>query len=1040
MPLYPQTKKPFNPRLFANPTAEYRGAPFWCWNSKLDLPQLLRHLDIFAAMGMGGPTIHCRTGLATPYMGKEFMNIVRACTKKAADKGLLTWLYDEDRWPSGFAGGLVTRDKRYRARHLLFTPQPYTGKAGEKFVISGAYTNRTENGKLLAAYDVTLNADGTLAGFVRIAPRSVRSPVPAGATRWYAYLEVAEPTTWFNFQTYVDTLNPRAIQRFIETTHEVYHKAVGKHFGKAVPAIFTDEPQFTHKAMLADARARQDVIIPWTDDFAASFAETYHADILDDLPELFWLAPDNLPRLARYRYHDHIAERFASAFADQLGAWCTQHNLALTGHMMEEASLAAQTHALGEAMRSYRAFHLPGIDILCDWREYTTAKQTQSAVHQYGREGMLSELYGVTGWHFDFVGHKGQGDWQAALGVTIRVHHLAWVSMAGEAKRDYPASIFYQSPWWREYKLVEDHFSRVNVALTRGRPVVRVGVLHPVESYWLAYGPDRDTSLVRQEMETRFQDLTRWLLFGNIDFNFISESLLPTQFPRVRGTPPRFGVGQMAYDTIVVPAMQTIRSSTLELLERFADAGGDVLFVGEVPTFVDAQPSDRPARLAARCRQVPFSKPSVLPALDRVRELEIIAGPCSDWQHHHVSGDSFLYQLREDGRERYLFVCNTDRIDGRPGARLRLRGHWQVTQLDTFTGEPRPLAATYAAGHTELPWACPPHGSLLLRLTPGKRARGHSLAARPEERLATLSDPVPVTLSEPNCLLLDQGEWRVNGGPWQPTEEILRLDNLAREAVGLPERSGHIAQPWSDTRPDPVKGTVEIRFIIESQIDVARPQLALEERATTEVFLDGAPVERTWRGFYVDESIETIDLPALRAGKHELLLRVKLNRKTNIEACYLLGDFGVRVSGRHAAITAPVRTLTWGSWVDQGLPFYGGNVTYHVPFPNRTTRRNLSLAVDRFANPLLTLDIAGRRIGPIAFAPFEVGLPPRRGPQTLDLTAYGNRNNTFGPVHCTDTHLVWFGPNANRTTDAQFAYEYQLRPAGILSAPVIKAS
>ena len=67
--------------------------------------------------------------------------------------------------------------------------------------------------------------------------------------------------------------------------------------------------------------------------------------------------------------------------------------------------------------------------MLYDSRELNTAKQAQSAVHQYGREGMLSELYGVTGWEFDFRGHKLAGDWQAALGVTVRVHHLTWTSI-----------------------------------------------------------------------------------------------------------------------------------------------------------------------------------------------------------------------------------------------------------------------------------------------------------------------------------------------------------------------------------------------------------------------------------------------------------------------------------------------------------------------------------------------------------------------------------------------------------------------------------
>ena len=125
------------------------------------------------------------------------------------------------------------------------------------------------------------------------------------------------------------------------------------------------------------------------------------------------------------------------------------HGIALTGHMMEEPTLETQTVALGEAMRSYRSFEIPGIDMLCDRRELSTAKQAESAVHQFGREGMTSELYGVTNWDFDFRGHKLQGDWQAALGVTVRVPHLTWTSMAGEAKRDYPASISYQSPWYK---------------------------------------------------------------------------------------------------------------------------------------------------------------------------------------------------------------------------------------------------------------------------------------------------------------------------------------------------------------------------------------------------------------------------------------------------------------------------------------------------------------------------------------------------------------------------------------------------------------
>ncbi len=252
---------------------------------------------------------------------------------------------------------------------------------------------------------------------------------------WYAYLEIAADDPWFNNQAYVDTLNKRAIETFVEITHEKYFQELGEDFGKSIPAIFTDEPQFTRKSYLQFSEDESEIILPFTDDFEESYFNSYNQSILDHLPELIWELPNGQISLVRYRYHDHLTERFTQAFADTIGDWCENHRILLTGHLMEEPTLESQTACVGEAMRSYRSFQLPGIDMLCDRREFTTAKQAQSAAHQYAREGVLSELYGVTNWDFDFRGYKLAGDWQAALGVTVRVHHLTWVSMQGGSKK-----------------------------------------------------------------------------------------------------------------------------------------------------------------------------------------------------------------------------------------------------------------------------------------------------------------------------------------------------------------------------------------------------------------------------------------------------------------------------------------------------------------------------------------------------------------------------------------------------------------------------
>jgi hypothetical protein len=1016
--LYPRNRSAaLDPKLFRHPTAEYRGAPFWCWNTKLDKAQLLRQLDYLHEMGMGGPTIHVRTGLETEYLGDEFMNIVRACADYAKRRKMLTWLYDEDRWPSGFGGGLVTRDERHRARHLLWTRRPYGSGAVHAINTSQALGSRNENGTLLAVFEVELDETGCLRHYRRLA---TPPPQPTSHT-WYAYLETATPTAWFNNQTYADTLSRPAIERFVEVTHERYRQVLGDEFGKAVPAIFTDEPQFPHKQCLRRPTGTGDITIPWTTGFGA--------DLLDNLPEIFWELPGRQASVARYRYHDQLAEQFASAFADTLGAWCRRHGIALTGHMMEEPTLASQTRALGEAMRSYRAFDIPGIDMLCDWREYTTAKQAQSAAHQFGCPGVLSELYGVTNWDFDFAGHKLQGDWQAALGVTVRVHHLAWVSMAGEAKRDYPASIFYQSPWYKEYRLIEDHFARLNTVLTRGRPGVRIGVLHPIESYWLCFGPLEQTQVERAEREASFAGVTDWLLHGLMDFDFICESLLPQLW---KAGPDKFHVGQMAYDVIVVPPMRTIRATTLDRLEQFT---GPILFAGEIPSLVDAVPSDRAQKLAARHSRIECNRARLLEALAPFRDLEV------------PGARTLLYQLRHDGTSRHLFLCHTDYVHARQHT-VRLRGRWNVTEWDTFTGQQRPRPATIAGDWTEFDHTFEAHGHLLVTLTPARATVAPPAKPAPQfVEVAHLTDPVRVTLSEPNSLLLDQAEWRLNDGPWQPREEILRLDNLVRRQLGLPDRTGAIAQPWCDPRPAPVLGTVELRFEIECDAPIPRPLFALEHDAA--LTLDGRPVNARPTGWWVDEAIRTVRLPALKKGRHVITLRLPFTRKSGLEWCYLLGDFGVALAGRHARVIAPVRQLAFGDWTRQGLPFYTGNVTYHATLTGTGHPLALQFKWPRGLKaadapltrvPVVRVALDGQPVGVVALAPFRIELGRvTKGRHRLDLTCYGHRFNSFGSLHTLDHDSPWSeaDPHAWRSSGVNWSYEYQLLPMGLLTAPAV---
>jgi hypothetical protein len=380
-------------------------------------------------------------------------------------------------------------------------------------------------------------------------------------------------------------------------------------------------------------------------------------------------------------------------------------------------------------------------------------------------------------------------------------------------------------------------------------------------------------------------------------------------------------------------------------------------------------------------------------------------------------------------------LCNTDRAHGFADMRLDIAGRWNVTALDTATGGDSDLPVEDAGDGTRLLLTIAAHGHALLRLTP-RHTAAPAIVRRPQgkEAVGELAGPYRVTLSEPNVLLLDQAEFRLDDGPWQQHEEILRADNVARAALGWPQRMDSLAQPWVDRSPLDRSHRLSLRFSFESEIALVGASLALEGLRDTMIELDGVVVPPVATGWFVDKSITTVALPEMAAGHHELLLTIAYHRKSNPEWCYLLGDFGVRIEGQRGKVVEPVRSLGFGDWTSQGLPFYAGNVTYHCG-PVEISD-GVVLRASKFAAPLLAVDVDGKRHGTIAFAPFEIDLGTLApGRHDLAITAFGSRVNAFSALHNWDDDERWYGPSAWRSTGDRWAYEFNIRRAGILVAP-----
>lgn len=869
-----------------------------------------------------------------------------------------------------------------------------------------------------------------------------------GDNVWYAYVESnPDGAPWFNGQTYVDTLSKDAMARFIKLTYEVYKDKVGDKFGTVVPCIFTDEPQLSTKRALGEPRGRNDAFLPWTGDLPETFREACGLDLVENLPELIWNLPDGKASVTRYHFHDHTCERFVSAFLDQIGKWCTENKIMLNGHMNEEPSLWSQTTALGEAMRCYRSMEMPGMDLLFDAVEYNTAKQVSSVSRQNGTRGAMSEIYGVTHWYFTFEGHKGSGDWQAALGITFRVHHLTWVSMAGEGKRDYPACIGYQSPWYKEYGYIEDHFARLGVVLTRGRAVTQVGVIHPIESYWLGFGPSNSGD-EQGRRDSAFWELTNWLLHALIDFDFISESLLPNQAGQI-GNNKKLTVGKCEYNAIIVPNLRTIRSTTLKILQAFAKAGGKVIIAGASPCLVDARVSSR-TPVIEKSESVFWSQQSILTAIEKYRDIRV--------EYNNSRSDSLLYQMRQDGDERFTFICNTDR-NSPVHAMIYLKGFWKVNIMDTFTGEEYSAKTRTNDGWTILPYRFEGCASVLLRQLPHMALRTAPPLPPPIVYGDTSSsfDLIldSVELSEPNVLLLDYAEYRIgnDSGDWAASTEVLQIDNIIRGQLNLPFKGEMWRQPWTIPQSNRVPLTfVTLRFMFESGFEVAENTiLALEDAETVAIHVNNTFIPSKSNtaslGWWVDEDIKTVTIPGhiIKNGTNFITLGFPFGILTNVERIYLLGNFSISLQDHRTTLLQPLdlKGLTWGDITSQGYPFYAGNITYNCRFDVGVFNFPdvpVGLSVPQFSSPVLKVtDLqTEKKIGHVALQPHILPLDlSKGGTHRIAITAFGNRYNSFGHIHLPDNRTNVCGPGMWRTGGDWWTQDYCVKPIGVLECPKI---
>ena len=973
--------------LFAKPPAEFRGAPFWSVNDALDPGEVRKQVRSMVEAGFGGAFFHAREGLATPFLSEEWFKSFEAAVDEARGLGAYIWVYDELRWPSGFAGGLV----------------PALGPGMRAKALVMAVSERSFAGEeVLATFRLVLDEQGVPVGYERALPGEVgRAPL------YLTFLKYAAPVgeTWYEGFSYVDLLDPKVVRAFIEAAYRPYERYRAE-FGRAIPGVFTDEPNIEssrpHPRPRLPPRGPRfpPLSIPWTDGLPERFRELNGYDVVPRLPELFFDVGDYLK--TRHDFWRAITLLFVEAFSRQIYEWCEERGLKFTGHYLAEDTLLSQLRCGGAVMPHYEYMHVPGIDHLGFqiWGSLLTAKQVASVANQLGRARVLCETYGCTGNYPTFADRKWIGDFLYALGVNFLNHHLLPYSLRGRRKRDYGLNFHWIQPWWSYNRVIEDYFARLSYALSRGERVANVLVLHPIGSAWALYTPLSEKRVA--ELDEKFGKLLRELLALHVDFE-LGDELIMAKHASVDGA--RLRVGRASYDAVIVPPCLTVASTTLKLLREFAEAGGTVVFTEKIPELVDCRPAGELAGLVARARLAPsLSRSALEEALKGVPRPVVIRGDPEG---------AVLYHLRRADGGLVLFLANTDRGSGY-SLMVGVEGSWEPTLWDAFSGEAEELGARLEGGRTWVELRLEPMGSVLLTLSPGA-PRERAMSEREPALVITAGDDGwALKRHHPNALVLDYCRYRLGEGPWS---DVVPVWKAQREISS-----------WGPG------ARFSLRFEFECLVEPGgrSVQLVAETPHAYKVRVNGELVE-SWERAWFDPHFGVAPISGLlRCGVNVIEVEGVAGVEPELEQLYVIGDFAVEVGAWGTSKIVEERCAVNSSDLcREGLPFYAGFIelakTLRVPFEPRKA----VFMFDELSAAVAEVYVNGTRAGTVFLPPYKVdatGLV-KAGSNEVKIVLVGTVRNLFGPLHYKGGDPPWTGPETFYDEE-HWTDEYVLRPFG----------
>jgi hypothetical protein len=294
------------------------------------------------------------------------------------------------------------------------------------------------------------------------------------------------------------------------------------------------------------------------------------------------------------------ANLYSESFPKTVQKWCTDHGIALTGHVDQE-EVINPCGMTGDLIKSFKYQDIPGIDeIIVKDRATKAYKIVSSSAVNYNKSLVMCECFGAFNEiDEDIIYHESYD--MFTKGVNHFVPHAVWYD-TNENRIVFKPELSYRHEYFSKVlPKYNEYYSTVANYLQPAKQVNTVGMIYPIESleseYTLNWGGDPYLGGPTSKTDD-YMDIGQFLSrSANIDYNFIHPEVL-SENGRVNGGILSLNNTEhiQNYKVIIMPGMKAVSVKTMKILKEFVLSGGTLISINELPKSSSEKGKDQEVR------------------------------------------------------------------------------------------------------------------------------------------------------------------------------------------------------------------------------------------------------------------------------------------------------------------------------------------------------------------------------------------------------------------------------------------------------------